>query len=267
MKKVLKLILALLVTIQFTVPCKAANDDSNHETLTTVRKIACDSEEFIAMKSEGHIPNEVLKYIEKAMLRNPDAEVSLIVDNSGNTRDNPTYTNYRTYGNHELADWVVHVQTAHNMQNVISGSSSGGFASTMLFSAAVNSISYVIPFYSYAVTAAQFILGNSSYTAGTGDKLNAAPSYSTYCKFTFVKWNGNWSLGVQSYNATLRTIAWYLYLQSTGTQYTGVGNYYLTRLSNYYSNPDYMAVQYYQTGGLIEQRPVLSIGTASFYLY
>lgn len=137
----------------------------------------------------------------------------------------------------------------------------------MLFTAAVNSISYVIPFYSYAVTANLFILGNTAYTAGTGDKLNAAPAYSTYCKFTFVKWNGNWSLGVQSYSATLTTIAWYLYLQSTGIQYTGVGSYYVTRASNYYSNPDYIAVQYYQSGSLIEQRPILTIGSRSFYLY
>lgn len=37
--------------------------------------------------------------------------------------------------------------------------------------------------------------------------------------------------------------------------------------SNYYNNPDYTAVQYYQSGGLIEQRPTITIGNAQFYLY
>lgn len=266
MRKLINVLLSLFVVMQLSIPCTANSKLTEHNIMTK-SEISVESEEFIEMKSCGLIPDEVISYIERAERENPNAKISLITTISENEKGMISYTNYRTYGNHELADWIVHVTNAHDMQNIISGNNAGGFCSTMLFAAATNSISYVIPFYSYAVTASMYLLGNTPYTANPGNKLNAAPAYDTYCKFTFVKWNGNWSLGVQSFYATLTTISWYLYLQSTNMQYSGVLSYNISLASNYYNNPDYTAVQYYQSGGLIEQRPTITIGNAQFNLY
>ncbi len=235
----------------------------------SANSISVNSNTFQTLIENGNIPREVLDYIIETQRTYPDAEITITSDllPSGEASPNINYTNLRTYGGCQLADWVVHVSTAHNMQNILTGSSAGGFAQYLAYYLGSSFIFQKVPFASAAMTAAEYILNTNAYTAKAGDKLNAAPAYSTYTKYTYVKWNGNWTLGVQSFNATVTTISWYLYLQSKGTQYTATRSYNQNLKSSHYNSPDSAAVQNYQSGGIIDTKPKIKIGSVYFNLY
>ena len=273
MKSVLKKISIFTLITAFVLIATGvkgfAEDESKKSDGESTIEISIDSEEFSTIRESGKLPKEVLNYIDETRSKYPNAKVTITIPEKSLGAKGTTdyYTNYRTYGGHQLADHIVTVSNAHNMKNVKTGTTAGHFASNVLYYVGTTLISSVVPFYQYAVDASNYLLSLTSYTADPGDKVNAAPAYTTKCKFTFVKWNNAWSLGVQSFNATNTTTSWYIYLKAINRQATKTVTYNKNIKSSHYNSPDSAAVQYYQSGGLIDPKPKVTLGNASFYLY
>ena len=151
------------------------------------------------------LPVEVLQSISEILERHPNAEIEVFNHYKPDTTLSPLasesyWGSTRTYNGYTLKDWYIKTTDAFDMCLVLPDSSwqyAMSFSTQMIASYASNILSYLNPFLSYGVTAAQYLISNgNTYYASAGDKLNAAPQYICYEKFTYVYIDGQAYLGV-----------------------------------------------------------------------
>lgn len=221
------------------------------------------------------IPAEVRESVKRIHKKYPKATVTISSSANTNARSSELTTasssswgSFRTKKGYKLRDWTVKSQNAFEMSTIKKGKKAGDFIAAMIIYFLGQVCDKIQPYSSVGVTAAQFVFGSdSTYTAKSGDKLQAAPAFTSKEKFTYVYIGDQYFLGTKSYYTKLETISWYLYSSAKHKQKMKKRTYNKVYYSANYKSPDNKALIYYRDGGYIDQPPTLEIGNARFLLY
>ena len=151
------LALAICFLISFMPTCKAYALATEHNTFTAKNSslkpinLQVTATTYENACNENDVPAEVRARVEEILTEYPNASVS-ITDANHSSSSSSTYSSSsawssaRTYNGYTLKDWVVTTNNAFNMEKIISGSSAGDFAGTLLITAAGVILDSQIPF-------------------------------------------------------------------------------------------------------------------------
>lgn len=261
-------IVGALFCLNSDIMVKASND--NFLPLSECGDyIEIDKENFDNQVVLYSIPKEVEEYISDVLEENNEAEIIVYSpDNIVETyASSGSWGSTRQYKGYTLKDWNVHVTNAFDMTNIRTGSAAGSFAESFIVYGAGVALDTVIPFGSAGITLVQFIHGSgTSVYAGSGDKANVAPKYTSDTKFTYVNIGGEYLLGARTHKATLESISWYLYSSSNHTTSSKEYTYNKTYKTPNFDNPDSIAVSGVGIGGNLEEYISFTIGSYTFVL-
>lgn len=237
-------------------------------------EIEVTQENLSDVAESSDMPKEVLEYIEQTLEENENAEVTVSEPGAASMPGISTFSTsgswsgVRKYKGYSLKDWNVTVKNAFQMKSIKTGSQAGKFAKMLALNAAGKAAKKFIPFASDAMTLIEFLSSNpSAYYASAGDKASAAPKYTSYAKFTYVKSGKDYVLGARTYKAKLHGIHWYYYNDKKFEQLDDT-IYYTnkTNQTSAYSSPDSKAVLYYGSGGYLQDPVNVTINGKKFIL-
>ena len=262
--KIFVLGLALILTFEGPVQVEAKSTYKSQYS-----QICITESDSIQKYNEYDIPEEVQTYINEILSSKPNAEV--IIDLPGNSNLLMTSSGFwnpvRTYNGHLVKDWVVHITNCFSMTNIRNGVTAKNFASMILVNSSGILLDRIVPFGSAGITIAQYIFGNGTVTAGSGDKVNAAPQYESYSKFTYVNIGGTYQLGAETHMAKLKSVSWFYYNAASDSPSTKIYTYNSTFYkTTHYDNPDAIALSGVGMGGYIEPSIYITLGTTQFTL-
>lgn len=261
-------IFMLIVTLVTGLPVVTANAEESG-TQSTAMRFSVTRENFEEIENSYDVPKEVADYVEDVLSKHKDAKISIDIPNTEISTYSSTgsWSGTRTYKGYTLKDWNVTVNNAFSMTSVKTGTSSMKFADSLLLYGAGVLLDKVVPFGSAGVTLIDIVNTNSdTVRASSGDKVQVAPMYTSYTKFTYVKQGSDFVLGARTHKATLKQITWYLYSDNNNKQYTGKVTYNKTVSTSSYANPDAKAISSTGTGGYIEDYIYVSINGKKFVL-
>lgn len=224
-------------------------------------------------EERSDMPKEVLEYIEQTLEENENAEVTVSTTGGAAAPGISTFSSsgswssVRKYKGYSLKDWTVTVRNAFNMTDFKTGSTAGKFAKQLTLHIAGKVANKFIPFASDGMTLIQFISDNpSAVRAGSGDKASAAPKYTSYAKFTYVKSGNDYVLGARTHKAKLESIHWYYYNDKKHKTYSKTKSSNKTSQTSAFSSPDSKAVLYYGSGGYLQNPIDVTINGKEFVL-
>ena len=260
----------------------APNNTAKASDLKTLAESVMQPESF----GENDIPKEVKERIAEIKRNNPKAIISIsCTDGSdvepsdsnngiGLQSTDSSWGKYRTYKKMKMRDWIVTTKNAHAMESIAEGKKNQKF-----FKAIPPTVVYVgatvagkvKPEIGTCVGIIQYLLKmnnvlSNTYSARAGDKLMAAPMYTTKEKFTYVYVGNQAYLGTKSYYSKIDSISWYFYYSKYHKQCNYKTSAPKTVYSENYKNPDPKALIYYGSGGYIDGVPAIKINSYKFLL-
>ena len=261
-KKIITFLLVLCLSIVMVTPCMAAE--------TRDKRQVAKNNDVIENQFTGveEIPKEVRDRVNELQEFYPNAEIEIISPEDETLSTYSTSSSWgtsRKYKGYTIKDWNVKIDNSFDMTRIANDANATDFCGNMLVYAGQTLLDTIIPFSSAGMTAIQYFTGTSNVvTAKDGYKLNAAPSYITYEKFTYVFIGDQYYLGAKSYKTNLVSVSWYLAKDSNAK--TGVKSINRTYNSANYNSPDAKAVVYYGSGGYIDPENKINIGGKIFVL-
>lgn len=252
-------LLTVSMSIVMVVPCMAAENGQEVKTYDVIES---------QIQEMGETPKEVMDRVEELHELYPNAEIEVIPPEDEEISTYATSSSWgtsRKYNGYTLKDWNVKVDNSFDMTRIANDANATDFCGNMLVYVGEALLDSMYPFSSAGMTAIQYFAGTSNVvTAKEGYKLNAAPSYITYEKFTYVFIGDQYYLGTKSYKTNLVSVSWYLAKDSNAK--TGVRKINRTYNSANYSSPDAKAVVYYGSGGYVDPENKMNIGGKIFVL-
>lgn len=269
-KSLIAIVLSLVMCCSFSTNLYASEfSPGNEKGCDYKASFQVDKETLDSMVQIYNIPTEVAEYISGIFVENKNAEITVYSPDSviSTFGSSGSWSSTRTYGGYTLKDWNVHVTNSFNYTPVRTGSTSASFASTLAVYVAGSLADQVIPFGSAGITLIQFISGSGTTVyAKSGDKAEAAPTYTSDAKFTYVNIGGDYQLGARTYKAKLEYILWRYYSDSSHKNYQKTYNYNKTYTTSSYNNPDSKAISGVGIGGYLEGPISIKIGDKDFVL-
>ncbi|MCI6496533.1 MAG: hypothetical protein MSA01_05720 [Anaeromassilibacillus sp.] len=198
-----------------------------------------------------------------------------IYKNSPNARvtENIGWSSYRTYNGFQMRDYVIKTTNSYSLVDILprdSGTYLGDFAVDILVYGGTTLLDSLIPFFSDGMTLIELIFGvgsSNTVTATSGDKAQAAPTYTTYEYQTYVTYGGSEILGATTYRSILEKIEWRLYSDDLHDSYYKFVNYNKTLYSENYNNRDASAYNSLYTMIPNGDYPItIKIGSKNFLL-
>ena len=288
MKKTKKVIsVILIIAFAFMLVSNNVSAVENNETEATIGETNLESLENVVITDENLnsvlsddlIPLGVRNRIEELNSTIGDnGTITLymqIYKNSPNARgtENIGWSSYRTYNGFQMRDYVIKTTNSYSLVDILprdAGTYLGDFAEDILVYGGTTLLDSLIPFFSDGMTLIELIFGVSSsntVTATSGDKAQAAPTYTTYEYQTYVTYGGSEILGATTYRSILEKIEWRLYSDDLHDSDYKFVNYNKTLYSENYNNRDASAYNSLYTMIPNGDYPItIKIGSKNFLL-
>ena len=288
MKKTKKVIsVILIIAFAFMLVSNNVSAVENNETEATIGETNLESLENVVITDENLnsvlsddlIPLGVRNRIEELNSTIGDnGTITLympIYKNSPNARgtENIGWSSYRTYNGFQMRDYVIKTTNSYSLVDILprdAGTYLGDFAEDILVYEGTTLLDSLIPFFSDGMTLIELIFGVSSsntVTATSGDKAQAAPTYTTYEYQTYVTYGGSEILGATTYRSILEKIEWRLYSDDLHDSDYKFVNYNKTLYSENYNNRDASAYNSLYTMIPNGDYPItIKIGSKNFLL-
>ena len=248
----------LMVLSTATVTDAQENTEIPNEDYATTFNI--NSKSALESKSEEYnMPTEVEEYVNDIFTKNKNAKVTIYSPNNSTLtasgistyKDEGHWEGERKYNGYILNDWIVQVSNAFDMLKV---NATGKFKKALAVYADSLLVDKFVPFGSAGISLADFCYGNGTLQyAGSGDKVNCAPKYTSRTKFTYIKSDNSWLLGARTHWVKLQGISWYCYIKKLHKDTVKTSKYVNKEyFSPSYKKPDKVAVASTGIGGHLE---------------
>lgn len=271
MKKILALGLAITMVLSTITTTNAQEySETSKGNYTTVFNI--NNKNAIAEKAEKYdMPAEIEEYVKGIFAKCNTANVTVYSPNTSTPtaggistyKDSGSWSGERRYKGYTLNDWIVQVSNAFDMEKV---NATGKFKKALAVYASSALVDKFVPFGSAGIALADFCFGNGTLKyAGSGDKVNIAPKYTSRTKFTYVKSGNTWVLGARTHWVKLQGITWYCYIKKLHLDTSKTSHY--TNKEYYspnYKSPDKVAISGMGIGGHLDEPYKWTIKNVTF---
>lgn len=182
----------------------------------------------------------------------------------------------RQYNGYTLKDYIIKVQNAFDMENIKTSTASNPqlaaqFGEYIAISCGSSLLEKVKPYGGLANTIIDFIiftlgLDSDVITPASGDKVNAAPKYTTHEYYTYVETLNGDVHGATTYASNLESVMWYFYSEKNHQQYSNSYSYNKMKYSTNWNDRDRIAFQSHTNIPSVDDRISVKIGTKTFVL-
>ena len=269
MKKTKKVIsVILMIAFAFMLVSNNVSAVENNETEATIGETNLESLENVVITDEN-LNSVISDDLIPLGVRNRIEELYSSMGNNGTiTLYMPIYKNapvtrntvpigwssYRTYNGYQMRDYIIKTTNSYSLVDILPR----------------NSATYLGDFAEEILVLIELIFGVSSsntVTATSGDKAQAAPTYTTYEYQTYVTYGGSEILGATTYRSILEKIEWRLYSDYLHDSDYKFVNYNKTLYSENYNNRDASAYNSLYTMIPNGDYPItIKIGSKNFLL-